>query len=276
MRRFVLTAAATLAVASTSFAITAGTKDTTNIHANVGVLVARAVGGGGFLCSGTLIHPRVVLTAGHCTQGFQDAIDDGVVSGIDQVSVNFLPTNVPFPNTPGNLAVDRMITHPKFRFRSQMSSEQTDIGLVFLKEPVRGITPAVLPRAGLLDDMKKRRLLRPGSTFRLAGYGTHLDPIAPPTPTLDFPFQRRYVDAEYKQVIKRHINFKQNIHSGPGGACFGDSGGPAFIDHPRTGEPVLVGVTSWGDQKCIGTGFYSRTDLPDVLRWINANLPNRP
>jgi hypothetical protein len=272
MRRLTTVLVVTLALAGSALAITGGTKDDTNIHDNVGIVVLR-IGPGGILCSGTLIAPKVVLTAGHCTEAFQDFIDSGVTT-IDQLSVNFLPVNVPSPvGTLGNLAVDRIITHPNYRFQSPMSSEQTDIGLVILKEAVVGITPAVLPAKGWLDELKKSHELKPGSTFRLAGYGTHLDPLAPPTPVLDFPFERRYVDSEYKQVLKRHINFKQNLHSGPGGSCFGDSGGPAFLTNPSTGGRVLVGVTSWGDLKCTGTGFSTRTDLADVLDFIADNLP---
>jgi hypothetical protein len=60
-------------------AITGGTEDTANTHSNVGMLVFYQPDGR-FRCSGTLVAPRVFLTAAHCT--FED---------IGQVIVTFDP-----------------------------------------------------------------------------------------------------------------------------------------------------------------------------------------
>ena len=63
MRRIMLFAALVAALVTTAFAITGGTEDTTGEHPNVGIVVLRVgTQGGAFICSGTLIHPRVVLT----------------------------------------------------------------------------------------------------------------------------------------------------------------------------------------------------------------------
>ena len=54
-----------------------------------------------------------------------------------------------------------------------------------------------------------------------------------------------------------------------GGTCFGDSGGPNFID----GSNVLAGVTSFGlNGTCAGTGGVYRVDTADDLNWLATFL----
>ena len=60
---------AILAATAPAGAITGGTEDTANRYSNIGMVVFYQPDGR-FRCSGTLIAPRVFLTAAHCT--FQD------------------------------------------------------------------------------------------------------------------------------------------------------------------------------------------------------------
>jgi secreted trypsin-like serine protease len=54
-----------------------------------------------------------------------------------------------------------------------------------------------------------------------------------------------------------------------GGTCFGDSGGPLFLNDTLT----IVAVTSFGlNGNCAGTGGGYRIDQPDDLAWISSFL----
>ena len=60
-----------------------------------------------------------------------------------------------------------------------------------------------------------------------------------------------------------------NNHS-TGGTCFGDSGGPNFINDTN----VVGGVTSFGlNGNCAGTGGVYRVDRADDLDWLATFLP---
>jgi secreted trypsin-like serine protease len=54
-----------------------------------------------------------------------------------------------------------------------------------------------------------------------------------------------------------------------GGTCFGDSGGPLFLEDTN----LIVGVTSYGiNRNCASTGGSYRIDTVDDLEWINSFL----
>lgn len=255
-------------------AITGGTKDLSNTeHPNVCTVNMRfTTQPGGILMSGTLIHPRVVLTAAHGILFYRQAIAAGMSTGIQNVSVNFAPVVPPGPvGLFGHLPVTDMITFsnedPKnVHFQGQLN----DVGLIILAEPVTHIAPATLPTAGLLKDLK----LQPDTRMRIVGYGAHHVSFSPPAWTTAIPFERKYTDLKVKGISPATINLHVNPHSGTGGAMPGDSGGPAFLTDPGTGDRILVGVCSASDQQRVGNDFYSRVDLESILEFIAANLPD--
>lgn len=236
-------------------AITWGQPDTE--HTNVGAMVIdRPEYGLDQLCSGTLIHPRVFLTAGHCTAYLE-------VMGIETVWVNF--DQYAF-NGATLLNVEQVITHPDYWFGPY--SNPHDVGVLILEEPVLNIAPAILPEEGFLDALKNEGLMRQGSNgakFTLVGYGGTL---AWPPPDITYDRQRQYSISEYQVLLKYWLRMSQNQATGDGGTCAGDSGGPAFWTEPD-GTEILVGISSWGDTNCIATGFNYRVDTPDTLDFIN-------
>jgi hypothetical protein len=236
-------------------AITWGQPDTE--HTNVGAMVVDWPGYGPYqVCSGTLIHPRVFLTAGHCTDGWEG-------TGVDTFWVNF---DVDALNESTLLEVDRVITHSGYWWGP--TSNPIDVGALVLAEPVIGITPATLPEAGFLDRLQQEGRLKHGkerAKFTLVGYGGTLEW---PPPEITYEDKRQFAESEFQTLLKAWLRMSQNQARGDGGTCGGDSGGPAFWTE-EDGTEVLVGITSWGDAYCISTGFNYRVDIPDTLGFID-------
>jgi secreted trypsin-like serine protease len=236
-------------------AITWGQPDTE--HTNVGAMVIDHPRYGPYQwCSGTLIHPRVFLTAGHCTEGFED--------GTIKVWVNFHQYAL---NAKTLLDVERVITHPDYNWGP--TSDPHDVGVLVLEKPMKKrIQPANLPEEGFLDQLLAEGKLRQGSEgaeFTLVGYGGLLDW---PPPQISYDDERRVAESEYQTLLKAWLRMSQNQATCDGGTCFGDSGGPAFWTEPD-GTEILVGITSWGDANCVATGFNYRVDIPETLSFIN-------
>jgi len=242
------------AVALPASAITWGEPDIE--HPNVGAMMVGYGGPGVFQwCSGTLIHPQIFLTAGHCTVDVFDY-------GFSEVRVNFDPYAF---NLATQRAVREVITHPNYHWGP--TSNPYDVGILVLAEPVTDIAPAQLPTEGLLDELRAAGKLREGSdtaAFALVGYG---DTITFPPPEFAFFGQREVAYSAYLRMLPSWLHMSQNQAKDDGGTCYGDSGGPAFWTEPD-GSEIVVGVTSWGDIPCVASSFNYRIDTADSLDFI--------
>jgi hypothetical protein len=142
-----------------------------NAHPYVGAYVAKEAGKLRPVCSGTLISPKVFLTAGHCTQV--------EIEKDRPIYVSFDPTYKPGAS---RLIKGTPHTHPKFCNPLPPTNDPScvpppglpgfppnrpryDVGVVVLKQPVRMATYGALPAAGLVDTLKK------GQRFTTVGYG---------------------------------------------------------------------------------------------------------
>jgi len=253
-------------------AITWGEVDTENRYPYVGAIVGvelPATGEPFVVCSGTLIHPRVFLTAGHCTHNIEGLLDQGIITLKDDVRVSF---GVDALDSRSWLEVEAVITHPDFQPDLVPNDDPGDVGVLILKKPVRKITPAILPEAGLLDVLKASGELREGpeggSRLTVAGYGRTL--MFPPPETVAPDGLRRFAESEYLGLLDAWIVTSRNQAAGDGGSAGGDSGGPTLWTDPVTGQDILVGITSWGDPERVAITFKYRVDIPQTLDFITA------
>src|SRR5919202_1357515 len=257
----VAAAVAALVATSPALAITGGGPDT--VHRNVG-LVRFTLPDGRFRCSGTLISPTVVLTAGHCTQ---DATN---------VYVSFDDALQPDPLQPGISPAERAAreahyitgtAHPDPGWTGKLSiSKQHDQGVVVLSAPAStkwpGITPAPLPPVGFLD--RNQGELK-NETFTLVGYGVDIGDKKSQIVVQERRFTTSYLKNVQNEVVVFQIN--ANDSKAGGGSSFGDSGGAVFLDGFVLGDASYVNSLS-----CNATGSYQRDDTPYSRAFLDSFL----
>jgi hypothetical protein len=191
----------------------------------VGALVIN----GDWFCSGTLIAPRLVLTAGHCVEGMEGS-EIELYFGPD---ANRLETGRRVRSTGAYM-------HPNYP-----SDDRNDIGVVVLAED-----PGLTPIPARLDPVTQDIV---GKTATFVGFGLYSQG--------GDGGERRSVDIAINELNDFFVGYAT-----PGlNTCNGDSGGPALMDLGRGLE--VIGVTSWGDAGCTDFGYNTRSDV--FADWIS-------
>jgi secreted trypsin-like serine protease len=215
--------------------------------------------GEGFSCTGTVIAPTLVLTAGHCIED----IATGRKTPIGQYVVVTGSRDVRDPALRQVSRVKRTIPYPNFnRFKVHgdagllVLATPTSVPAVALAGPedaalLAADTPTWIAGWGLSGPLKKLKrtpVLRRGATF----------------------VQRRLYCRNHVRVYYPFFNYSSQLCTitPPGfsiGTCHGDSGGPALAFR-GDGTPVQIGITSLGAADC-------DTHLPDIFTRIDRIYP---
>jgi Trypsin len=270
MRRLITLLAAlmtAIAIGAPASAVTDGQLDGDG-HPAVVLLLMEVDGAPAFRCSATLLSPTVVLTAGHCTNGFPDVEFSGmrVFTESDVQSGIGTTNNYPFAG-PNSVEAVSWAAHPLYETAPFFVH---DVGVVILEEPGVVLDDedyGVLPAANQLDSLKTKRG-RQNTTFTSVGYGLQrINPVFVQSDRVRMVAHPRLIQIN-GGIVGDFSLLLSNNHS-TGGTCFGDSGGPNFLGNSL----VVAGVTSFGlNGNCAGTGGVFRMDRPDVLAFVNSYL----
>jgi secreted trypsin-like serine protease len=243
----------------TAGAITFGQPDGER-HPNVGALLADwdpDSPGPDVFCSGTLIAPVVFLTAAHCTASLE-------ADGITEVWVTFASDYDEDATSPAGLIAGTPVGHPDFGTGG--ASDTHDIAVVLLDEAAAGITPAELPTAGLLDQLKASHQLR-SQTFTAVGDGTvREEKTGGPHGFLESDGARMYALQSALNLEKAWLLLSMQPSTGNGGTCYGDSGGPHFLGGVESN--LLVSITITGDAMCRATDKTYRVDTAAAREFL--------
>ncbi len=259
-------------------AVTNGGVDGDN-HPHVVLLVMDLQGQPAFRCSATMLTPKIVLTAGHCTNFFPFELDGEFVGDFTGMRI-FTESNVDDGNNnypfclPGNkncVEAQSWSAHPEYENAPFVFH---DVGVVVLKG--KGFDPGEfgeLPAQDSLDSLQTGK----HTTFTSVGYGLQRIVDNPVMGAIHLESDRiRMFATPYLLQINvpgftGDFSLLLSNNTSSGGTCFGDSGGPNFLGDSN----VVAGVTSFGlNGNCGGTGGVFRMDRANVLDFVNSYLDN--
>ncbi len=252
-------------------AVTDGTKDG-NGHPYVVLLLMDVGGAPAYRCTGTLLSPTVLLTAGHCTSN-EPGIPYSGMRIFTESDVQNGNNTYPYAGGPNSVEAKAWYTLTGDAWFDQ-PFYMNDAGIVILKSPgykVPGGVYGALPTVDQFDAYKTKRG-QDDLFFTSVGYGrqaSYPDAASWKNEALKI----RYV--AYPHLIQIDGGFVQDFglmltnNEVTGGTCFGDSGGPNFFLNTN----VIAGVTSFGSNPtCAGTGGIFRVDRQRVLDFIGKYL----
>lgn len=191
-------------------------------------------------CSGALVRPQWVLTAGSCLAGDGGALTTGLPPVAAEVVVGGAHAGSPART----LDVDRVVPHP-----------DRDVALIRLALPTQGITQATLASTAPAA----------GAASVLAGFGRTADTWVPDVP-------------EYATGVVGEVGaatFVWTGADGAAGACLGDAGAPVA----STGGAPLVGLVVGSDRaRCLAeatepAAATTVVRLDGLGSWVERNAP---
>lgn len=230
-------------------------------------------------CTGELLAPTVLLTAGHCTDNGAGGVNASARVWFQQdAGAHYNPATQhdPVSGYPDACAGDTLgkvcatsIEMYNYGFDNFAGFPNThDVGVVILEQPIEGLGFGYLAGAGELNPLNNAKGTQ-DKDFRVSGYGISHS-AKQGTVSVSYRVRLQAVSQLVNTVSKSNYGYNIQLNGNGdsrGGTCSGDSGGPVF--YPENSNQI-VAVTSFGNSNagCRGDGWYYRTDRQAVIDWI--------
>jgi len=218
----------------------------------------------GFMCGGSIIGWKTVITAAHCiTKGKDVQVWAGLHDRKDATSSTPQSPYLQTQTVPDS----NVIVHPQY----DSVTIANDIAVLKLSTKLTfndGVRPICL--------LNPTRTYRPTASFIASGWGkmrgkrsTKLQQVILKFVTNDDcnkEMKKQYNDIRYHGQM-----CAKGAQTG-GDTCQGDSGGPLITKAAGKRRPkpwILSGITSFGSSRCGGIGVY--TDVAKYTKWIRSH-----
>lgn len=208
------------------------------------------------VCTGSLISPTVFLTAAHCVVGWPAGTQFYVsfASSLNSPTATFIPAT-------------GSAYHPEY---GASTAHLNDVAVVMLPEgSTTGRTPYDLPAEGALDALAAQGGLN-DAIFVNVGYGVRANNRG--IPSFRYDGQRRVSLSEFMALQPTYLGLLMNRNAtGLGGDCYGDSGGPKFLE----GGTTIYAVVTTGDMNCRATSWDWRIDTAESRSFLGQYVTLR-
>lgn len=212
-----------------------------------------------YLCGGTILNNRWILTAAHC------------LKTTAAESIEVLVGTQTLVSGGSRIKVEKIIIHPDYR----SNTKDSDIALVKLTSFVQ------IPRIEIINPSDELNYSPAGAAVTVVGWGRTLSDTAD-----DLPKELREVTVPlvesktcYDRYKKAGIDISDNMlcagfKVGGKDSCGGDSGGPLIVKSDVDNKVFQVGIVSWGIGCAQPENYGVYTRVSKFYNWIKNNTPN--